>query len=776
MTTRTAFSIRQLRPLFALAVLALQPPPLRAEAPPPAAGTVAGEVVRLATGQPVAGATVSVDGTQKTQSDGAGRFRIEGLTPGVHELGVVAPGFVPLRQPDVVIVAGRAATVSLRLPEPARLAENVSVAASYFARPDDIPTSAFSMSSEEVRRAPGALGDVSRVVQALPGLGARDDQRNDIVARGGSPSENLILVDGFEVPAISHFAAYGASGGNLAMIDAEVVGDARFLAGGFPAPYGNRLSSVLEVGLREGSRTRYQGQLQLGISGAGLVVEGPLGTRGSFLATARRSYLDLIAGPFGVRDVPEYSNYLVKASYELSPSHQLSLVSLGGRETIHEDVPLSDLENPDTIVTQYLASRTVSGLKLRSLFGTRAVGTFSLAYALSSYRIDSWDKLLDAQQVERNRTSNGETTAKYDLICELPGRFSARLGIDARRKDDALDLAQPLGYANPYSSDPRRINVVALLAHRVSAQLGGYLDATARLGPAALTLGARYDYYGVTGASRVSPRAGLVVHATDTLELTAAAGRYTQLPPLALLVAAPGNERLAPIVADHLVIGAAYRPQPDLRISLEGYLKRYSGYPVSLETPSLTFADFGEQYDASFLMPMAGSGRGRVRGLELAVQKKLVRALWGQVSYAWSRSEERALDRVWRPGTFDLPHVLSLVLGYRLQKGFELSSRFSYSSGRPVTPFASETSLAQNRPVYDTSRIHAVRAPAYSRLDLRVDKRFGFRWGGLVLYVEAENLYDRANVRAYTWNPKTRQAQAATQLPLLVLGGLDLEF
>ena len=776
MTTPAVSSLAPLRPLLAWAVLALLPSPLHAEAAPIATGTLAGEVVRLATGLPVAGATISVDGTPQAQSDPAGRFRIEGLAPGAHELGVVAQGFVPLLQPDVVIVAGRAATVSLRLPEPARLEEAVSVAASYFARPDNLATSSFSMSSEEVRRAPGALGDVSRVVQALPGLGARDDQRNDIVARGGSPSENLILVDGFEVPAISHFAAYGASGGNLAMIDAEVVGDARFTAGGFPAPYGNRLSAVLEVGLREGSRTRLQGQLQLGISGAGLVVEGPLGKRGSFLATARRSYLDLIAGPFGVRDVPEYSNYLVKASYELSPRHQLSLLSLGGRETIHEDVPLADLENADTIVTDYLASRSVTGLRLRSFFGTRAVGTLSLAHALVSYRIDSWDKLLDTQQVERNRTSNGETTARYDLVFERTGRFTARLGLDARRKDDALDLAQPLGYANPYSQDPARIHVVSLLVDRVSAQLGSYLDATARLGPAALTLGARYDYDSLTRASRVSPRAGLVVQATDRIELTAAAGRYTQVPPLALLVAAPGNERLSPIVSDHLVIGAAYRPRPDLRLSFEGYLKRYSSYPVSLETPTLTFADFGEQYDASFLMPMIGSGRGRVRGLELAVQKKLVRALWGQLSYAWSRSEEQALDRVWRPGSFDLPHVFSLVLGYRLQKGFEVSSRFSYSSGRPITPFASDVSSAQNRPVYDTSLVHGVRAPAYSRLDLRVDKRFGFRWGGLVLYVEAENLYDRENVRAYTWNPKTRRAQAATQLPLLVLGGFDLEF
>ncbi len=525
-------------------------------------GSLGGDVRSSVTGQPVAGVDVSVDGTSlHAESDGAGRFLIEGVGAGPCTLLVTRTGFMPLHQPDVVVMAGRHTSLSLRLQEQLRLDEQVSVAASYFARPDDVATSASSMNAEELRRAPGALGDVSRVVQALPGLTARDDQRNDIVARGGSPSENLVLVDGFEAPAISHFAAYGASGGNLAMLDSEVVSDVRFLAAGFPAPYGDRLSSVLEVDLREGSRERFQGELEIGISGAGFVAEGPLGKHGTFLATARRSYLDLIAGPFGVKDVPEYWNYLAKATLELGARHQLSFVSFGGYEKIHEDVPMSDLDNPDTITTNYRAGRTVAGLKLRSLFGAHGVGTFSLSHALSTYHIDSWDKMLAAQQVERNRTSDGETTAKYDLVREIPGRGSLRAGVSAKRSDSSLDLGQPLGVGDPYSADPARINELALKVHRITSQLGGYLDLTARIGSrVALTLGGRVDHYGLASATRVSPRAGLVVHVSDRLDVSASAGRYTQMPPLALLEATPENADLAPIRADHYVAGVAFRP------------------------------------------------------------------------------------------------------------------------------------------------------------------------------------------------------------------------
>ncbi len=298
---------------------------------PPKAGAISGSVTVELTGQPIAGATVLLEGTAgSVTTDERGRFRLPEVPPGVYCLVVSSEAHLPARVTDVVVSANRESTASAHLQRIA-FGERVAVEASAFERSAEIATGAFRMNQEEVRRAPGALGDVGRMIQALPGVGARDDQRNDIVARGGSPSENLTLVDGLEVPNLSHFGGQGASGGPITMLNAEAVSDVSFLAGGFPASYENRLSSVLEVGLREGGRERFEAEFDLSMAGAGLLAEGPLGKRGSWLISGRRSYLDLIAGAYGIEGaVPQYSNYQAKLVYDLSPAHTLSLISLGG--------------------------------------------------------------------------------------------------------------------------------------------------------------------------------------------------------------------------------------------------------------------------------------------------------------------------------------------------------------------------------------------------------------------------------------------------------------
>jgi hypothetical protein len=245
-------------------------------------GSIGGQIAGLVTQQPIAGAIVTVEGTGlSAQTDAEGRFRIEGLAVGSYRLLVSARGFVPQREADVNVTVGRETPLSLKLQDAVARNEQVEVSASYFSKPDDVATSAFHMSYEDVRRAPGALGDVGRMLQALPSAMVRDDMRNDIVARGGSPSENLILVDGIEVPNLSHFGAQGVSGGAISILNAELISDVDFMAGGFPAPYGQRLSSVLEVGLREGSREHFESEFDLGIAGAGFVAEGPIGKRGA---------------------------------------------------------------------------------------------------------------------------------------------------------------------------------------------------------------------------------------------------------------------------------------------------------------------------------------------------------------------------------------------------------------------------------------------------------------------------------------------------------------
>jgi outer membrane receptor protein involved in Fe transport len=284
------------------------------------------------------------------------------------------------------------------------------------------------------------------------------------------------------------------------------------------------------------------------------------------------------------------------------------------------------------------------------------------------------------------------------------------------------------------------------------------------------------DRYEINDATKLSPRAGLTFHLHPNLDLSATYGRYYQNPALVFMKAHPANAALRPIRADHYVAGMAFRPRPDLKISVEGYSKRYFDYPVSTQFRSLSGADTGEEVDIShLLLPYSSDGRGRADGVELHAHKKLSGRVWGQVSYACSRTENRALDGLWRSSTFDLPHVLSIVAGVKATRSIDLSTKLTYTSGRPTTPLLPE-SYEQNRMILDLTRTNSERATAYHRLDLRLDRRQTHRWGNLISYLEIDNVYNHENVLFYDWNPKTRQRHLVPQLAFMVLGGMNVEF
>ncbi len=743
------------------------------------AGSLAGALSDEVSRQPVADARVTdEEALRQATTDSRGRFVLTGLTPGTHRLLVEASGYVPRRLTDVVVTADHETVLSIDLAPAPKRTESVEVEASAFARPPDVPASVFGMSYEEIRRAPGAFGgDVGRLVQSLPGLAGRDDLRNDIVARGGSPAESLILVDGFEVPSISHFGTQGASGGPISMLSAEVVGDARFTAGGFPARYGDRLSSVLEIWLREGDRQRRQAEVDVGTAGAGIVAEGPLGARGSWLVSGRRSYVDLLAGAVEASAIPVYSNYQAKVVYDLGAKDRLSLVGLGGRETIAVDVAQQEADDPNTMNTDQLGWRLTTGLAWRHLFGARAVGTLSLSDSRLRSRTDVWDTTLDGQLVLHNDSTESETRAGYDLTVQSGALGTVALGAGAKRLTIGLDRQQPLGQEDPFSTATARVNAYDLRDRYATWQASGYLQLSRPVARRlTLTLGSRVEHFAADDATRLAPRASLALRLHPRLELSLSAGRYFQLPGLVFLRADRSNAGLEPIQADHAVAGLAFTPRPDLRLSVEAYEKRYDRYPVARDYPHVSLANLGDAYDTDlYLAPFVSRGTGRARGIEVYLQKKLGRRLYGQASYAYSRVQHRALDGVLRPGRFDLPHVATVVGGIKLTRALEVSTRATYTSGRPITPLDLPLSQAQKRAVYDAGRINAERAPVYYRLDLRADRRFAFGFGNLVLYLEIDNVTNRENVRDYIWNKRENRPDTAPQGLRMVIGGLNFE-
>ncbi len=745
-------------------------------------GSLHGTVLEESTGAALPGAAVCLQAPQQRCgiTSAEGRFRITDIRPGMYSLEIRPHGTSGKVTASVEIRAGIDAAVELLVPALGTVSQSVEVRASASAAPEEVKTSSHLLSAREVQQDASSTKDVARYVQVLPGVVfGGDDFRNDIVVRGGSPLENLYIVDNVEVPNISHFGSVGSAGGAVGMLNSELLSDVTFLTGGYPAPYSNRLSSVLQITQREGSRERIHTHATVGFSGGGGMAEGPLTPRGSWIVSARRSFLDLLGVEAEGGGAPVYTNVQGKAVYDVNGANRLWLLSIGGWDTIRErpDPAKQDQEDEITNV-DYRGFRNASGFNWQKLFGARGVGLLGATFSRGHIENLDRDLRLNNVVVARQNLIEDEYTLKYDVTLNLPWLEKLQAGANARWLHTNFDYAQPIGVENPFSPLPGRVDRMSLSDRSWTGQPSGYLQITRSLGGrASLTAGGRMDRYGYARATRFSPRAGLNLDLAPRLALHLSYGVYYQQPFLLYLKADPVNRGLSPMRSDHYVAGLTYAAGANLLLSVEAYEKRYRDYPVSLEYPQVTLASAGDNYDPSFyLLPMTSAGRGRARGIEFYARRRMTDRLYGQVNFSIAGSRRTALDGICRPGGFDARYVFNLTGGYRIGAHWEVAGRFVIYSGRPYTPFDETLSRAQNRPIYDLAQVNALRAPSYQRLDFRVDRTFRVWRGHMNVYGGLTNAFNRENYFGHSWSYSRHQPKRLTQLGILPLCGLEWRF
>jgi hypothetical protein len=749
---------------------------------PTPVGLITGTVIDQGTRQPLADVQVAVTGTSLTAvTDANGRFRLANVPVGTRTLRLARIGYAPRSVTDLLVNPGRPTQTAVALDPAATQISDVRIVAggSTTDAPRTMPNSRITMSYEEIRRSPGAVGDVSRLVQAMPGVvPGSDDSRNDIIARGGSPMENLMLIDGIEVPNINHFAGQGTTGGPIGMINTELVRDATFMAGGFGPRFGNRLSSVLDIALREGNGDRWRSEIDVSTAGAGLIGEGPLGQKGTLILSARQSFLDLLAPALGLTAVPYTTNFQLKAAFRPDARNEVKLIGLGGFDRIDFVSRADDPEDGDPPgTTRVRGDRWTGGASWQRLLGSRGVGTLVTSLTSSGNNVRVIELALGETPVFRNRARELEYVVRYDAQLAFPGVVDVAAGASARRLTLGSRLASPFGVNNPYSASPGRVDTVEIDAS-TSADIGGaYVEFSRTLGRLDLAASSRVDHFALAAATRLSPRATATVRLTDGLALSGTWARYHQQVPLVYSANVAANRTLAPMRADHGVVALRWTPRSDLLVSVEGFDRRYTDYPVAEAYPQLSLANTGDQVSIDALIfPMRSAGTGRSRGVELFAQQKFTGSLYGQVSYTRSRVEHRALDGIWRAGGYDTPNIFTAILGAKRGTAWEFSTRGSYTSGRPRTPVDLVASTAQNRLVFDAARLNSERTPVFARLDVRVDRRFAVGRTWLSMFFEIQNITNRQNRVVEEWNAKTNAVEWRQQVALLPLIGLNWKY
>jgi hypothetical protein len=735
-------------------------------------GMIAGRVISKSTQQTLQSITVRVLDTKfGTFTKPDGKFIIYNVPPGVYAVQFTGVGFEKYIQTDVMVNSGLPRDIEVEMIDKIIELEGAEVRASFFLKNAETVTSTQILNSEDIRRAPGVQEDVVRATALLPGVAVTSAGRNDLIVRGGAPFENLFIVDNIEVPNINHFGSQGASGGPLSIINIDFVRDVSFSSGGFGAKYGGKVSSLTNINLRNGNEEMFGGKVNLSATGFGVGLEGPINGNGSFLFSARRSYLDLIFKAAGFSFIPEYWDFQGKANYRLDKSNSLTFLAIGALNSVALNNETEDDRFNNSRVQAPVQNQYFSGLTWQTLF-KNGFSRITLGRTFTTYNTSQKDSNLN--DIFKNISDEGETSLKTDFEFKFADKYDLMFGNQVKYASKLnYDINIP-GYLRIDNFGiPQELKVdTAFTAYNNST----YVSLTTAVDKFRFTAGGRLDYFGfLKPGFYFSPRFSTIYQLNDVSAFAMSAGRFYQAPSYIWLIGGSEKEFEA-IRADQIVLGYDHTPMEDLKVQLEVYYKWYSNYPGRLWRPQAVLSPAGFDdinNDIPFgLEPLEMSATGFSRGAELFIQKKLSTIpLYGLFSLTVSETKFTSLDGIERTGSFDSRFILNFALGYRFNKEWEISGKFRASTGLPTTPYLPPDGQIDYNQYNDGERL-----PFFHQLDMRLDKRWNFTGMGLTTYIDIQNVYSRENVSQIRWNPRTGEPEYGRSIGILPSIGINLEF
>jgi len=686
-------------------------------------GTIKGNITDVDTKLPLPAANIILTGTQHGAStDLNGNFTIYNVPVGSYTAQCSYIGYEPIIITDVVVKSNRVTMLQTELKSSAINADVVTVKPSYFVKTEKQPVSVVSVTNEEIRRASGSAGDVSRIMMALPSVAKVNDVRNSLVVRGGSPMENGYFVDNIAIPNINHFPTQGASGGAVGLLNVDFIKNVRFYSGGFAAVYGDKLSSIMDLSFREGNPSEFDAQLDLNMQGFGAVAEGPLWDKhGSWMFSARRSYWDLIINEFDIEAsaIPEIADFQGKVVYNLSNKHKMSFLDiLGFEESIIEKE--RSLENRENVYGNWKSVSNTAGANWRYLWGGKGYSNTSISFNYTKWNSKAYETRTDYKLTENESTEQKiwlRNINHYNLNPNAVLDFGVEVKlIDMQYDNFYAAYTDPLGNLTPELRVDDKITSV-----KYGAFVSYHHSLFNRL---IATPGIRLDYFEYNDNVHISPRITLSYQLRQNTFLNCSYGKFYQFLPMIMLSQNESFKELNDPVADHFVLGVSHLLSEDTRLTVEAYSKEYRNMPLDPGQGSLFIIDgSNEVYGFSNYEQLVDEGEAYARGVEIMLQKKLAKNIYGVTSGSYFRTRYKDYDGVWRDRSYDNQYMFTINGGYKPNNHWEFGMRWVYAGGTPYTPFDIKASEAAHRAVLNSTKINEERLPDYHTLDVRVDRR-----------------------------------------------------
>lgn len=736
-------------------------------------GSVYGKVIDKSTNEPLIGANIIVLGTEiGAATNSEGEYSIKNIPANTYQIRASVIGYNSITKTDISIMPGRPAQVNFALTVTTIELEGVVVQSDYFDRNPIEINSTKGFNNEEIRRSAGGFEDVVRAVSVLPGVAQADPGRNDLIVRGGAPSENLYLIDGIPVQNINHFGTQGATGGPLSYVNLDFVSNTTFSTGGFSVLNGDKISSVLSIDFRNGRKDKIGGKGTISATQFGLDLEGPVSDNSTFILSARRSYLDFIFKAADFSFVPEYYDGFAKYDWKLDNRNSISFLLIAAFDNVKYFNSTEDQRYDNSRILGSDQTQYATGLSYRHLFNK---GYLNITLNRNYVDFDTQQKDSLLNPIFTNKSLEKENTLKADLTYKISNITEINVGASGQLINFDADIFVPefistFGDSIPTSSINANNNYSKLSAYTNFNFL--LLD---RLN---LNLGIRADYFNpLKTKTYFSPRFSASYRLTDLTIIIFSTGIYHQTPSYIWLVGNEMNLELKNISVNQYVIGVDQYFSAEALFRVEGFLKDYFDYPTSLRRIYLLMANTGagfagsDENFASFgLDPLNSGGTGLARGFEVSLQKKLSDTpYYGILSLTYSKVDFTALDGIERIGSYDQTWIFNLSGGYKINEEWEVASKFRYSTGKSYTPYNADGTQS-------VEQINSIRFPINHSLDVRVDKRWFFSGWTLITYVDIQNIYNRKNITGIRWDQRTKAPEFNETIGILPSIGISAMF
>ncbi len=733
-------------------------------------GNVRGFVYEEASGEPVIFTNVYLQGTSKgAATDVNGYFSITQIEPGNYTLMVTYLGYDSLKK-DVSVQVGEIETLKLFLKKSSIQMATVEISAEKQEAKTNVQISVIKATPKEIKQIPtiGGVADLAQYLQVLPGVIFTGDQGGQLYIRGGSPVQNMLLLDGMVIYNPFH------SIGLFSVFDTEIIRNADIYTGGFGAEFGGRVSSIMDITTKDGNKRRTSGRLGVSTFGANALIEGPFVKQtnegrgsASYIFSAKNSYLDQSSKllynyvsedglPFSFRDL--YG----KVSFNATNGSKFNLFGFNFKDAV------TFQQNLNLDWTSY-----GGGLNFVLVPEGSPVlieGTFSLSdYKLTLLETNPNIEGINASFFETPRTSeinnfNFGLNFKY-----FSGDNEFKYGIDITGFGTDLTLFSPTG---------QRLNQT-----QNSTELAGYASYKVKLDNLVLDLGFRGQYYASIRTLRPEPRLGAKYNLTEKLRLKAAAGLYSQnlisassdrdvvnlfygflvapedIQPEFTLRDGSTREVASPLQTSyHVIAGFEYDLTNRISANVEGYYKNFTQLTdinrnkiFSSNTP-----DVPDILRNDFIIE-----NGEARGLDFTLKYE-DRKFYVWAVYSLSKVDRWDGVRVYNP-VFDRRHNVNLLASYKFGKAllWEVNARWNYGSGFPFTQnqgfYLTEdfqggintdiTNTNDNTPTIQYGELNQGRLPDYHRMDFTVKRVFNFsEFSNLEASFSLTNLYNRENI------------------------------